>query len=522
MARILSGSGHASLPPLVEWPAPVRTLLLLGFAGAAGIVGGFISASGKPALVAVFIGLLLAVLVVSSRIAVFWFVVAAALVVAGLAQLYLPGARFVRYLVPVASLGLLLHWVVDYMTTVRRTPEPIPGPVLWAFGFAAIGVVAVMANLSSPGVAMLGARNYFQMWALFLGVAFLRWPSNFARQVYLGLVLIALVQLPFAAHQYLFLVPKRIPLVGDGLVPVDVVAGTFGAQLYGGGANAVLGAFQVIVVGLLLAQWKNGALSMLRAFVLSALLLSPLLVNQVKVVVLYLPLMFGVLFWRELLLRPLKFLVAAVAIAGLSVTMVAAILATHPTGRLHSFPDLVEFVVTRQTASIEERQGQYAALSRWTALTFWAREHVKASPSHTLLGHGLGASREPEMGSLDRAPTLAQQRYAGLRIGYTAVSALLWDTGLVGLAAVMGMFASAFFMAGRLARHYRGRDPFRTGLFEGLQAAMAVLALSLAHKDFFVVHIPFQALVYLLVGFIAHSWLQVVRGEGPVHARPAV
>jgi hypothetical protein len=83
---------------------------------------------------------------------------------------------------------------------------------------------------------------------------------------------------------------------------------------------------------------------------------------------------------------------------------------------------------------------------------------------------------------------------------------------------VLGMFASAFFMAGRLARHYRGKDAFRTALFEGLQASMAVLALSLAHKDFFVVHLPYQALAYLLIGFIVNAWLQVVRGEGARHA----
>ena len=68
------------------------------------------------------------------------------------------------------------------------------------------------------------------------------------------------------------------------------------------------------------------------------------------------------------------------------------------------------------------------------------------------------------------------------------------------------------------ARTTGGRDGFRTALFEGLQAAMAVLTLSLAHKDFFVVHLPYQALVYLLIGFIANAWLQVVRGEGARYA----
>jgi hypothetical protein len=226
-------------------------------------------------------------------------------------------------------------------------------------------------------------------------------------------------------------------------------------------------------------------------------------------------------FYRDIVARPGKFLIAAAGMAAVLAVLMTAITLGHQSGRFQRWSEMVAHVIERQTASVEERQNQYAALSRVSALTFWAQEHVRSNPINTLIGHGLGASREPE-GLLDRAHTLAEKRYPGLRIGYTALSSLLWDTGLVGLAAVLGMFASAFFMAGGLARHYRGKDPFRTALFEGLQASMAVLALSLAHKDFFVVHLPYQALVYLLIGFIAYSWLQVVRGEGASYERRRV
>jgi hypothetical protein len=135
----------------------------------------------------------------------------------------------------------------------------------------------------------------------------------------------------------------------------------------------------------------------------------------------------------------------------------------------------------------------------------------------TLLGHGPGASREPDDTTmLEVNGTLAQKKYPGLRIGYTGLSTLLWDTGLIGTVCVLGMFGSAFFMAGRLAAHYRQRrDAFHTALFEGLQAAVAVLVLSLAHKNFFAVHLPYQAIVYLLIGFIAHSSLVIARRQVP-------
>jgi hypothetical protein len=375
----------------------------------------------------------------------------------------------------------------------------------------------MLVNLGSAEVAILGIRQYFQMWVFFLGVAFLRWNATFARNLLWGLLVLALLQLPFAAHQHFYLVPLRRAFVGEGVVPADVVAGTFGAALTGGGATAVLAAFQIIVVGLLLALWKNGALSTLKTGVLSALLLSPMLVAQAKVSVLYVLLMFVVVFYRDIIVRPGKFLVAAIAVAGLASVMMTALMLSNPSGRLGSWGELVDYVVTQQTKTIEERQLERSQLTRLTVITFWASEHANANPVHTLVGHGPGASRKSE-GALQAAPTLAVKRYPNLNIGFTAVSSLLWDTGIVGLITVLGMFASAFFTAGRLARHYRGKDRVRTALFEGLQAAMAVLTLSLAHKEYFVVNLPYQTLVYLLIGFIANSWLQVVRAEGAANA----
>jgi hypothetical protein len=489
--------------------------LFLGLVGLLALAGGVLSASGRVALVAIFVGLVLAVLVASSRVAVFWLVVVIALVATGLAQLYIPGtgARYVRYVAPVASLALLLHWVNDQlMAHPRDRTDLLPTPVVWGMAFAATGVASWLINLSTLDVAFMGARNYFQMGAFFLGVALLRWDHRkLDRSLLRALVLIALLQVPFAFHQYFYLVPRRLGL-GDGIVPVDIVAGTFGATLYGGGANAVLAAFQIIVVGLLLALWKNGATSLLRTALLSAVILSPLLVNQAKIAVLYLPLVFLVLFRRDFIVRPGKFLVAGVGVAGVFAVLMTALVLSHPSGRLQSWGELVDFVVARQTASIAERgYDEYNALSRWTALTFWAEKHATANPIHTLIGHGLGASREQD--ATDDVHTLAEQKYPGLNIGYTALSALLWDTGVVGLVTVLGMLASAFFMAGSLARQYRNRDPWRCALYEGLQAALAVLTLGLAHKDFFIVNIPYQTLTYLCVGYIASAWL-ATRREG--------
>ena len=500
-----------------RWLRALRVLTLPGLIVTFGLVGGLLSSRGKPQFVAVFMGLVLAAMLVAARKAIFWFVVVCALVVTGVAQLYFPDARLIRYVASAASLALLLHWVTDQFMQPRRTiDEPLPAPIIWAFCFLVIAIVSTIANFGDPAVALMGTKSYFQMWVFFLGVVFLHWGRAFDRQLWRGLLLLALLQLPFAAHEYLVLMPRRYFYMSEGVIPADVIAGTFGAQALGGGANAVLAAYQVIIVGLVLAMWKNGVMGTFRMGVLAALLLSPLVVNQARVSVLYVLLTFVLVFWRDIARKPGKFLAASCGMAGLVAVLMTAIMLTHPGGALQSWSEVVETAYEQQTAAVHRHEGQYE-LTRWSALTFWAEQHVRANPVQTLLGHGPGASREPDTTTvLEVTDTLAQKKYPGMRIGYTGLSALLWDTGVVGTLCVLGMFASAFFMAGRLATHYRlRRDGFHTAMFEGLQAAMAVLALSLAHKDFFVVHLPYQAIVYLLTGFIANSWLLLVRQQEP-------
>jgi hypothetical protein len=356
------------------------------------------------------------------------------------------------------------------------------------------------------------------MWVFFVGMILVHWKRDVIRTIPRGIFFIAVLQLPFVLHEYLFLVPKRIGL-GGGVVPVDIVSGTFGGTLYGGGANAVLAAFLVTVVACLLGLWKHGALSSNKTLVLSLLLLGPLLVNQAKISALYLPLVFFVLFHREALKRPLRFLAAGgVAFVLLAVLMTALTL-HQSSGKLQTWSDLVSFVFERQTASIAERGGQYNQLTRWTTLTFWAKEHVTGNPVHILVGHGPGASRVQDSG-LDLAETLAEKQYGGMKLGTTALSALLWDTGVIGLISVLGLFFAAFRAAGHLSRYYQERDRYLAGLFDGLRAGIAVLTLSLAHKDFFAYHIPFQTLVLLIFSFIVISHRQV--GGSSVYSREEV
>ena len=493
-----------------DWSAPgyqrlgrdVFTLLFYVFAIGVAVMAGLVSATGEPVYVVIFSGLVVGAMVVSSRQSLTWFVIIGGLVITGLAQLYMPGARYVRYVIPLAALILLLHAAVERI----RYPEAKGSGKLtefggWATMFLTIAIASALINQEGLAVAVNGLRGYFQMWPFLAAVLLIRWAPEELRAWPKGLLIVGLLQIPFILHQYLVLVPKRYALMGDGLVPVDIVVGTFGGDMFGGGANAVLAGFMIVLTACVAGLWKYKAISTWAALLLSAIFMSPVFVNEAKISAVYLPLVFIIIFYKDVVQRPLRFLAATFVMLGILAGLLTALTATHTSGEMENWSDLVNWTYERQTADISERRGEFSELTRWTVLTFWFDEHKDANPAYTLIGHGPGASRVQESG-YDQAESLAEKRYGGLKIGHTAVGALLWDIGIVGLGVVLLMFFSAFRSAAWLSRHYEHTDPVLAGLFVGLQAGIAVLTLSLAHKDFFVVNLPFQTLIILVFGFV--------------------
>ncbi len=476
-----------------------QILFQLVLATGAGLVSGVLASTGRLDLVALAAGLATILAVAASRHALTYFIILGGLVGAGVAQLYIPGARPLRYVVAIAGGLLLLHSLADKLLHPQRSGGS-HSVMTWALIFLGLTVGSALVNGAGPGVIATGLKNDFQMWGFFFGFATIAWSQRFLDRLPKLILFVGLVQLPFVLHQFLFLVPQRVGL-GFGVVPVDVVAGTFGASLFGGGANAVLAAFQIMLVACIAGLWKHRAISAQWALLLSLALLSPIFVNEAKVSVIYLPFALMTIFYRDIIRQPLKFvgagLLASAVLAGWLMTFTAM----QGSQRIESVADLLTTSVQRQTATMAERSGPYQALSRWTALTFWSEQHAGANVAHILLGHGPGETRIQSEG-LDLARTMAETRYGGLDIGPTGVSALLWETGVLGLLAFLSMLVAAFRQAGRLSKYYAQRMPWRSGLLDGIQGSIVILAVSLAHKDFIVYHLPYQTLVTLILGYV--------------------
>lgn len=467
------------------------------------LIAGLVSATSRPGLIALAFGGIAALVLASSRKALLLAVVVGGLVVAGLTQLYLPEVKIVKFVVPLVSLVLLAHALTDLIVGRRDLlPQSMPALVTWMLVFFGIAVVSTLVNWN-PGVALLGFKGYFTLWTLVFALLLSRWKITDLDWLLKLMLAIALVQIPFVVQQYLVLVPLRQGL-GPGIIPVDILVGTFGGNAMGGGANAVLALFSFVVFACLLGLWRHGAISGLLALTLGLAVIAPVFFNEAKVAVFYLPVVVLVVFWRDLMLRPVRFFVAGGVTVLLFSLLMTAMTVFHPGGNLRSWSDLIDVTWSQQVADMEELRGQHSELTRWTVLTFWVQEHAGSHPLHVAIGHGLGASRTAEEGEWSPTRTLAEERYhEGLRIGYTAIAAILWDTGILGLMAVAAVMFSAWRAAGRLAVEYSGVDPFHAGIFEGLRAGIVIVAISLAHKDFFVLHLPYQTLVLLMLGYLA-------------------
>lgn len=493
---------EAALPSMHAYQAAPRwgTWVLFALLVVLVPIAGLLAVTGSIFLVAIPAVLLFAAVLLFHPWLFTWLIIVSGLVVMGVIRLYAPQFQIIRWIVPLVALAVPI--AIALMQAFKSRPaEPARQPALlwWGVAFVGVALISTLVNWSRFSTAILGAKDYFQVWGLLLAFALIRFQGDFTRGLRMLFLAIAFVQLPFVLQQWFVLIPQRS---GYGFLSADdVVAGTFGADLLGGGNNTILSAYLIMAIGMLISLWKEHVIRVWWMMPGVLLLVAPVFLNETKIAFFYFWLMFLVLYRSEISRRPVQFFLGnLVLFAFLFVfVFVYAYLAEGEGHRIHGVLDYLSFV---KQQNLELGYGSYT-LNRWTALTFWFSEHIPHDMLHAVIGHGLGQSQEGGV-LLSGSHTLASRRYHGMGIGQTALTALLWDVGLVGLAVVGMLFVSAFKLAGRLARDYQAQ-PHAAALFKGLQIAVAILFLSLTHKSFFVFEPTFQLLFVLIIGYLIYS-----------------
>ena len=486
--------------------SPLELLAFAAIAVALGLLGGMLVTAGRVDLTLVtVVGIAGLVGLFRPGLSVIA-ITAAALLVVGTVQLYFPQFQKIQWgvalgaglLGTVATLGFLF-------TPQKKTLLPPNSAIL--FLFMLLICASALINSQSIGLFAFGFKGYVQVLGIFFAIAMLNTGNAAVDTLPRLLIFAAIVQLPFVLHQWLFLVPRRLD-VGEGIVAEDVVAGTMGASAMGGGSNAVLSILLISSIAVMAAGYRNGRITGLKATIGSILCTIPIFLNANRIAILYLVMVFVVIFAPTMFREMSRFLAGACLAAIFVIGSVWTNL--HFGSRSDDFTDWQDLVRTTIERNTQPEIGYGGFdLNRLGSITFWWQEQFEHGNLSTFLfGHGPGAAREAA-GSALPVVTLAGSRYPEVGIGLTGVSSILWELGVVGLAVVFAMFASAFRSARFLTRNLKDQ-PVRQYVAEGLQVSILIFAVSMVHKNTFVFHLTYQALLYMILGVLAAWHYQVL------------
>jgi hypothetical protein len=467
------------------------TVVVLAFA-ALGIAAGYLIAQQSLVPILLLLGAVVGVALLNALSLVIWIVIAGVLVVSGPIMLFVPSLDRIGW--AFSMLGFFLAMAALLYAAIGRTrfSTPAPGFVMLAAGFMIYGVLSLLYSGGPLDEGVRAIKRYFQYYGVLFILAVVPFAPKLVERWWRVVILIGLLQLPFALYQRVFLVPIREGM--SGVVPLDIVAGTMEAVMTGGGNNGTLVFLLVVTIAFIVAALRDGLISkpvFLAAFLAAA---TPIALGEVTFAIVLLPLaLLGVN--ADVIRRsPVRFSLAlALMIPVLG--LLAWVYVTSYSASGQSFDQKLAQILEYNFGSA----GYFGTgLNRTTVYPYWWAQHGFGSdPVTTLFGHGLG-SAFGALGSLETGHM--HQEHRGMFIGLTAASAVLWDLGLLGLVLLLAIHAFAIARSFRLVRS--AAPGFDRALCRTLFAAALLLPLMLAYSDAAISTPSQEVLAAILLGLI--------------------
>jgi hypothetical protein len=469
------------------------------------IVFGLVSVTANAILVSLAVSLVVGVALLARPAWIVWLILILGLMVTGILPLFSEDRLMSKTAWGVSLLGLILAIVAFF--TVATSPavrKDTPAFIWVAVSFLVYSVLISFIQWHSTGEFAGGFKRYFHMWGLLFALCWLPFDETLIRRLRKFLLIVALVQLPFALYQLIVLVPFREGLRYSipGLVPVDIVAGTFGASLYGGGFSGEMAAFLIIVLAFLLAWRTEKILTLRRLILLASLVLIPLFLGETKAVIILLPLMFLTLYRRVIITRP------HYGLGGLLLGMLLTAAASY------AYLSLSEKSADRQLVdylayNVYNKGYGINLLNRTTVLTFWAEQQGAHNPVSFLFGNGLGSSQTSAGGHV-------AMRYPNHGIGLTGASTLLWDMGIMG----SGLFTAILVLAWRTAGQLRKQsaEPIVRADTAAIQVALVIFAVYLFFRQSLLETMSYQIVFAAMLGYLAWLHRRHIRSATESHS----
>lgn len=466
------------------------------------IVFGLTLAFGIYPLTIGFFVLIAGAILVLNPMAGTWIVIIGSLIFAGLIDLYVPALQPIKWALAGLSMGIaFIAYVfsVNASKKVKKIENVSTSLIFWLWTFFTYVILISLFNWHGVGQFLTSFKGYFQVWGILVALYFLIQKENDANKIFNFLLILGIIQLPFIFHQFFVLIPQRSTeeFAMKGIVAADVVAGTFGGTMMGGGRSSSLALLCALGITLTLAYLRENLWSYFKAAVFFSIFLVPMFMSEAKLFIVLLPAALFLLYKDKLLKNPLKFISGTI---GLVVLLSSIFFAYSLIPGAESQQDLSLKDMWESNASYNFGDRGYgnAFLNRSTVYSFWVSEHSEPSEFlNALLGHGPG---EVQGGVLVNSSSGLLKKYPGYGIGLTGISSLLWELGLVGLLLVIMIMISAYRLAGGLSRYWQGSA--NIPMLKTSQIAVILFSLSLLHNNYLFFDLSYQALFVIIFGYL--------------------
>jgi len=464
-------------------------MALLALAGLS-VFFGLLVVSGNPMIIGLGAGAVVGPALLFMPELTVWVVLVIGLVSGAL--LDGPEASRISWIVSVLSMLLLVPGVFNIFWSKQRK---LPGFMVVAMLFLVYGIVISLIQWHALLEFVAGFKRCFQGFGLMMALVMIAFtPESYIRWRKF-LMIVALLQFPFALYELVVLVPLRGGLETSSEA-TDVVAGTFGANLKGGSPNSVMVIYLFIALSFLVTRWRAGLIKKWVFYPLTFICLLPLGMGETKIAVFMLPLVGLILLRDDLTRAPLRFLLAIITLA----LMTAFLCYLYVVVIMHSSLDeVIDSTMNYNVGSQGYSPTQY--LNRVSSITFWAEEEGFHDPLGLLIGNGLGSSyTTQDVSNLSSGHLGLKYQHYGINL--TAASTLLWDTGLIGFTLFVSIFIAAWNAAGRLRRMVD--DPAVKADALVIQAAISLFLLSLVYADPIVNLISMELIYALVLGYLGY------------------
>jgi hypothetical protein len=476
-------------------PKLSRVLLVSIFTGLA-CVYGLIAFSNNPVLISIALGAIVGLMLTLIPRTIISVLIILALATPAFLDLIGHGASKLLWGASVLGIVLWAPGLFYLFSNLLSKNKQVSKLTLLVVLFLVYAVLATCLHFHTMGQLIEGAKRYFQVTGVIVALACIPFAAKDFQRWKTYLIVIALMQLPFALFERLVLVPKRLVVnLGEA---TDVVAGTLGASLTGGSPNSVMLFLILVALAFVIAKKKENLLSNSKALLLGLVLVTPLLLGETKIAVLLLPVMTFVLFKKEIIAQPLKYfpfmvltLVASIALGYFYLTYILN------TTLEHALYDLNRY-------NFQNIGYGSLFLNRTTVMEFWWKAHHWYDPITMMFGHGLGAS----YGSGAEAGHISRM-YPNYGIGLTTVASLLWDLGIVGLIFYVSQYIMLWIYTSRIIKTSKSLIYKSDAL--AIQVAIAFNLIYIFNSDTQVNLIVHELLNAMMFGYGIYMYQQTSR-----------